>query len=174
MEIIKRKMLHGTRFLSFEIGDETYGMEIMNVKELMGMTSITPIPQTPSFIKGVLNLRGNIVPVIDLRLKFGMPAKEYTKRTCIIITDIKTSSETALMGLVVDNIQEVIGIPDEKISRIPYINAKIKSEYIKGIADTPEGIKIILDVVRILNEEELAKLADLDANVNTRNTRSNS
>jgi purine-binding chemotaxis protein CheW len=138
-------------------------MEILKVKELMGMSEITPLPQTPDFIRGVINLRGQIIPIVDLRLDFGLPFKEYTKRTSIIVVELEYQGEAMLIGLVVDSIEEVISIPEEKISRIPYINAKVKAEYIKGIANTSEGIKIILDVVKVLNDEELAAIKGTSA-----------
>jgi purine-binding chemotaxis protein CheW len=163
MEIARRKSLSGARFLSFRLDTEAYCMEILKVKELMGMSEITPLPQTPDFIRGVINLRGQIIPIVDLRLDFGLPFKEYTKRTSIIVVELEYQGEAMLIGLVVDSIEEVISIPEEKISRIPYINAKVKAEYIKGIANTSEGIKIILDVVKVLNDEELAAIKGTSA-----------
>jgi purine-binding chemotaxis protein CheW len=160
MEMTKRKLLNGARFLSFTVDNENYCIDILKVKELMGMTTITPLPRTPQFIRGVINLRGQIIPIIDLRLKFGLSFQEYTKRTCIIVVEVSYEGENILMGLVVDAIQEVVSIPEEKMSKIPYINAKIRSEYIKGIADTPEGMKIILDVLKVLSDEELAAVKD--------------
>jgi len=154
MEITKRKLMNGARFLSFILDNELYCMEILKVKELMGMTSITPIPQTNEYIRGVINLRGQIIPIIDLRLIFELQFKEYTKRTSIVVVDVDVENEAMLMGLIVDSIQEVISIPEDKISKVPYINSKIKSEYIKGIGNTPDGIIIILDVVKILNSKE--------------------
>jgi len=158
MEMTKRKLLNGARFLSFTVDGENYCMDILKVKELMGMTAITPLPRTPQFIRGVINLRGRIIPVIDLRLKFGLSFEEYTKRTCIIVVEVAYEGETVLMGLVVDTIQDVVSIPEEKLSKIPYINARIKSEYIRGIADTPEGMKIVLDVLKVLSGEELEEV----------------
>ncbi|MCK9170883.1 MAG: chemotaxis protein CheW [Treponema sp.] len=155
MEMTKRKLLNGARFLSFTLNGENYCMDILKVKELMGMTSVTPLPRTPEFIRGVINLRGQIIPVIDLRLKFGLSFREYTKRTCIIVVEVEYSGDIVLMGLVVDSIQDVVSIPEEKLTKIPYINARIKSEYIRGVADTPEGMKIVLDVLRVLSEKEL-------------------
>jgi len=156
MEMTKRKLLNGSRFLSFMVDSESYCMDILKVKELMGMTAITPLPRTPQFIRGVINLRGQIIPIVDLRLKFGLSFREYTKRTCIIVVEVAYSGDTILMGLVVDSIQDVVSISDDKMSKIPYINAKIRSEYIRSIADTPEGMKIVLDVLRVLSDEELA------------------
>jgi purine-binding chemotaxis protein CheW len=168
MEMAKRKLLNGARFLNFSLAGESYCIDILKVKELMGMTSVTPLPRTPAFIRGVINLRGQIIPVIDLRLKFGLEFQEYAKRTCIIVVEVAYSDENVLMGLVVDSIQDVVSIPEEKLSKIPYINARIKSEYIRGVADTPEGIKIVLDVLKVLNEEELAVVkGTADAQVET-------
>ncbi len=160
MEMTRRKLLNGARFLSFTLDGENYCIDILKVKELMGMTAITPLPRTPAFIRGVINLRGQIIPVIDLRLRFGLKFRDYTKRTCIMVVEVTYEGENVLMGLVVDAIQDVVSIPDEKLSKIPYVSAHIKSEYIRGVADTPEGMKIVLDVLRILNEEELATVKD--------------
>lgn len=162
MEVTKRKTLTGSRFLSFVLNKEEYGIEILKIKEIMGMTDITVIPQTPSFIKGVINLRGQIIPIIDLRVKFDMPAEQYTDRTCIIVVELDYQNEITLMGLVVDSIQEVVNIAEEKITKVPYINAKIKSDYIKGIAETGDTIKIILDITRVLTEEEFVALKKLE------------
>ncbi len=158
MGISRMKGLGGSRYLNFTLEKESYCMEILKVKELMGMTGITPLPQTPPFIRGVINLRGQIIPIIDLRLKFGMSFLEYHKRTSIIVVELEMEGDTVLMGLVVDAIQEVIAIPDEKISILPYINTKVKAEYVRGVAETPEGMKIVLDVHKILSDEEFVQL----------------
>lgn len=162
METNKRKTLSGARFLSFVLNDEEYCIEILKIKEIMGMTNITPIPQTPEFIKGVINLRGQIIPIIDLRLKFQMLFKDYSKRTSIIIVELLYEKEKTLMGIVVDTIKEVVGIPEEKITKIPYINAKIKTEYIRGMTEMGNSIKIILDIAKVLNEEEFSMIKELD------------
>ena len=162
MDVTKRKTLMGERFLSFILNEEEYCIEILRIKEIMGMTDITEIPQTPDFIKGVINLRGQIIPIIDLRVKFEMPSAEYTDRTCIIVAEMTYEDEMTLMGIVIDSIQEVINIPQEKISKVPYINAKIKSEYIEGIAETGETIKIILDIKKVLTEEEFVLIKKID------------
>ena len=170
MEITKRKTLTGSRYLSFVLNDEEYCIEILKIKEIMGMTDITTIPQTPEFIKGVINLRGQIIPIIDLRLKFEMPYKDYNDRTCIVVVELNYEEEMTLMGIVVDSIQEVINIPEEKISQVPFINAKIKSEYINGIAETGESIKIVLDITKVITEEEFVMLKDIDKSRTVKNT----
>lgn len=158
MENNRRRTSAGSRFLNFTLAGESYCMEILKVKELMGMTEITPLPQTPEFIRGVINLRGQIIPIIDLRLKFGLAFEKYHKRTSIIVVELNFAGDMLLMGLVVDAIHEVIPIPEEKINPLPYINSRVKAEYIRGVADTPEGMKIILDVVKILSDEEFVQL----------------
>jgi purine-binding chemotaxis protein CheW len=154
MNTLRRKALVGDRYLSFQLEAETYGISILAVRELMGMVAITTLPKTPEFIQGVINLRGQIIPIIDLRLKFGLPFQAYHKRTSIMVVEVEVEGEKVLMGLVVDAIEEVVGIPPDKISRVPYINAKVKADFIQGIAETPDGILILLDIVRILKEEE--------------------
>ena len=158
MEISRMRTLAGSRYLNFTLDKESYCMEILKVKELMGMTDITPLPQTPPFIRGVINLRGQIIPIIDLRLKFGMEFLPYTKRTSIIVVEVETDGDLALMGLVVDSIQEVIAIAEEKIKVLTYINTRVKAEYVRGVADTSEGMKIVLDVMKVLSDEEFVQL----------------
>jgi len=160
MEMTRRKLLSGARYMSFMLDSESYCIDILKVKELMGMTAITPLPRTPQFIRGVINLRGKIIPIIDLRLKFGLTFTEYTKRTCIIVVELAYSGETILMGLVVDSIQDVVSIPEDKLSKLPYVNSRIKSEYIKGVADTSDGMKIVLDVLKVLSDDEIAVVKD--------------
>ena len=169
MEITKRKSLTGTRYLSFILNKEDYCIEILKIKEIMGMIEITELPQTPDFIKGVINLRGVIIPIIDLRLKFDMPFINYTDRTCIIVVELFYEEENTFMGIVVDKIQEVVSIPEEKISKVPYINAKIKSEYIEGIAETPDGMEIILDITKVLTEDEFIHVKNIGNEVNKEN-----
>lgn len=154
MEMNRRKIMSGERFLSFALNAEEYCIEIGKIREIMGMVAISTLPQTPDFIKGVINLRGRIIPIIDLRAKFGMESREYTDRTCIIVVDLPAENEVILMGVVVDTIQEVVGIPAEKISEVGYVNARIKSDYIKGIAEAEKGIKIILDIAKVLSADE--------------------
>ena len=161
MEMNRRKIMSGERFLSFVLNGEEYCIEIGKIREIMGMTAISKLPQTPDFIKGVINLRGRIIPIIDLRIKFGMEAQDYTDRTCIIVVDLPADGETVLMGVVVDTIQEVVGIPAEKISEVPYVNARIRSEYIKGIAEAEKGIKIILDIAKVLSADEFESVKSL-------------
>lgn len=118
MENTRKKMSVGERYLSFVIDNENYCIDILKVKELLGMTTITPLPKTDNFIKGVINLRGQIIPIIDLRLKFGLEEIPYTKQTGIIIVEVSFSGEGMLMGIIVDRILEVINITEDNISKI--------------------------------------------------------
>jgi purine-binding chemotaxis protein CheW len=152
------RTLTGSRYLNFTLENESYCIEILKVKELMGMTDITPLPQTPPFIRGVINLRGQIIPIIDLRLKFGLDFLPYHKRTTIIVVEVDIEGDSMLLGLVVDSIQEVVAIAEEKIKSLPYINTRVKAEYVRGVADTPDGMKIILDVLKVLSDEEFVQL----------------
>jgi purine-binding chemotaxis protein CheW len=158
METTRRKANTGPRYLNFALADESYGIEILRVKELMGMTPITTIPQTPAFIRGFINLRGQIIPIIDLRLKFALPFKEYNKRTSIIVVEVPFAGELLMMGLVVDTIRDVVSVPEEQINHLPYINAKVHSEYIAGVAKLETGVMIILDVVKVLNNDEFVQV----------------
>lgn len=171
MEMAKRKVITGERFLSFSLEGEEYCLEIMKVKELLGLTDITHIPQTPPFIKGVINLRGQIIPIVDLRLKFGMSAKAYDKRTTIIVVEVNFEGDLILMGILVDTISEVIGIPEDKFNKVPYINSKIHSDFIKGIANMPNGIKIVLDIGKILSEDEFVTIKSIEKKENPENRR---
>lgn len=162
MEINRRKALSGARFLSFELDGEVYCMDILKAKELMGMVEITPLPQTPPYVRGVINLRGRVIPVVDLRVKFGLKVKEDNKSTSIIVADVEFQGTPLLIGVVVDAVREVVNIPDDKISSIPYINAKVKAEYIRGIANRSEEMLIILDVIHVLNDDDYVLLKTVE------------
>lgn len=162
MKSFNNKVQAADRYLSFCLMDEEYCIEILKVKEIMAMVNITKIPQTPPFIQGVINLRGDIVPIIDLRLRFEMDFKEYTERTTIIIVELDYKEQKTLLGIAVDAIREVIIIPEERRSAVPYINSRIKSDYIKGIAELNNTIRIMLDIDMILSEEEKAVIKELN------------
>jgi len=142
------------QFVTFIIGDETYGVEILTVQEIIGMIPITPIPNSLNFMKGVINLRGAVVPVVDMRLKFGMEEKQYTEFTVILIVEIKKK----LVGMIVDAVSDVLGIPVHEIQDTPHYAAKIDIDYIKGIGKNGDDLIIILDVDKILTTEEFSKL----------------
>lgn len=141
------------KFLTFTLGKENYGIEIQFVTEIIGIQAITEVPELPAYIKGIINLRGNIIPVMDVRLRFGKAAMEYNDRTCIIVIDI----QSIFIGLIVDSVSEVITIPDQEIVPPPKMN-KIENRFIKGIGTSGNEVKLLLDCEKLLNEEEAETL----------------
>jgi len=143
------------KYLTFSLDTEEYGIGILKVKEIIGMMRITPVPQTPEFVKGVINLRGKVIPVIDLRLRFGMESIEYSERTCIIVVEIQSASGRIPIGIVVDSVSEVLNIKGSDIEETPTFGTKLETDYILGMAKMGGGVKILLDIDRILNAEDL-------------------
>jgi purine-binding chemotaxis protein CheW len=142
------------KYLTFSLGQEEYGIGILKVKEIIGMMPVTPVPQSPGFVKGVINLRGKVIPVVDLRSKFGMEPKEYSERTCIIVVEIHGSTEQLLMGVVVDAVSEVLNIRGTEIEDTPTFGVKLDTGYILGLAKTDKALKILLDIDRVFHNEE--------------------
>jgi purine-binding chemotaxis protein CheW len=147
------------KYLTFTLADEEYGIGILKIKEIIGMMPITPVPQTPEFIKGVVNLRGKVIPVMDLRLRFGMPAIDYSERTCIIVVEIGGQAGTIQIGIVVDAVSEVLNIKSDEIEPTPSFGTRLNTDYILGMAKMGGGIKILLDINRVLSSEETALMA---------------
>lgn len=143
------------KYLTFVLAGEEYGIGILKVKEIIGMMAITMVPQTPGYIKGVINLRGKVIPVVDLRLKFGMAATDYTERTCIIVVEIGDKSDRVLIGIVVDSVSEVLNIRAGDIEETPNFGTRLQTDYILGMAKAGGGIKILLDIDQVLHAEEL-------------------
>jgi len=146
------------KYLTFALADEEYGISILKVKEIIGMMPVTSVPQTPGFVKGVINLRGKVIPVVDLRLKFGMDEIEYTERTCIIVVEIMGASGAILMGIVVDSVSEVLNIKGDDIEDAPTFGASLDTDYISGMAKIEGDVKILLDIDRVLSAEEIVAL----------------
>jgi purine-binding chemotaxis protein CheW len=151
----------GGKYLTFSLCEEEYGLEILKLREIIGMVTITSVPQTPEFVKGVINLRGKVLPVVDLRLRFGMQAAPYTKRTCIIIVEIAAESGRITIGIVVDAVSEVIHIKAEDIEAAPEFGGSMNTRYILGMAKIDESVKILLDIDNVLSrsDTELLKKA---------------
>ena len=146
------------KYLTFSLADEEYGIGILKIKEIIGMMPITTVPQTPEFVKGVINLRGKVIPVIDLRLRFGMEAIDYTERTCIIVVEIEGSAGTVQIGIVVDAVSEVLNVNAEDVEETPTFGAKLNTDYILGMAKMEGGVKILLDIDRVLSNDEVSLL----------------
>jgi purine-binding chemotaxis protein CheW len=149
------------KYLTFMLGDEDYGLEILKVREIIGMMDITAIPQTPPYIKGVINLRGRVIPVIDLRLKFGLPSLDYGERTCIIVADVAGGDGPMQMGVVVDAVSEVMHVSSEEIEPPPSFGTGLSTSYLLGIAKARDRIKILLDIDQVLTAEELAGMEQM-------------
>ena len=146
------------KYLTFTLAGEEYGISILKVKEIIGMMPITSVPRTPDFVKGVINLRGKVIPVVDLRLKFGMEEMDYTDRTCIIVVEIQTQTGTVMIGIVVDAVSEVLNIKEDLIEETPTFGAKMDTDYILGMAKMEGGVKILLDIDRVLSADEVVAL----------------
>lgn len=145
-----------SQFVTFLIANESYGVEVLSVKEILGMTAITPVPNTLDFMKGVINLRGEVVPVVDMRRKFGLDAKEYDGFTVIIIVEVKKR----LIGMIVDAVSDVADIPVNAIQSTPHFSAQIETDFIRGIGQVGENLIIILDVDRILTTDEFNRIEE--------------
>lgn len=143
------------KYLTFSLSGEEYGIGILKVKEIIGLMAITTIPRMPAYLKGVINLRGKVIPVIDLRLKFTMAEADYTERTCIIVVEIAGGAGRLLIGVIVDSVSEVLNVKGADIEDTPAFGAKLDTEYILGMAKTGGRVKILLDIDRVLNSEEL-------------------
>ena len=143
------------KYLTFQLGREEFGIRVLKVREIMGMQDITAVPQTPTHVRGVINLRGKVVPVIDLRIKFGLPAAEYTQRTCIIVTQVQMESGALLVGIIVDAVSEVVNLTSAEIEDTPDFGEDIGSRYLLGMAKTKGKVKILLDIDRVLSLQEL-------------------
>jgi len=144
------------KYLTFYLGKEVYGIDIYHVIEIVGIQKITEIPDMPDYVKGVINLRGQVIPVMDVRIRFNMPPLQYNDRTCVIVTRL----ENEHIGLVVDIVEEVVSIPEHDISSPPKIGKKKSREYIKGMGKTGSDVKIILDVNKLLFEKELQEITE--------------
>ncbi|HUU40262.1 MAG TPA: chemotaxis protein CheW [Desulfatiglandales bacterium] len=144
------------KYLTFTLDNEEYGIGILKIKEIIGMMPITPVPQTPEFVKGVINLRGKVIPVVDLRLRFGMNSIEYNERTCIIVVEIETVAGTIMIGIVVDSVSEVLNIKREDIEDTPTFGTSLDIDYILGMAKMGGRVKILLDIDKVLSSEDIS------------------
>jgi purine-binding chemotaxis protein CheW len=140
------------KYLTFILAGEEYGIGILKVKEIIGMMTITSLPQTPGYIKGLINLRGKVIPVVDLRLKSGMESIGYTERTCIIVVDTWGSQREIQMGIIVDSVYEVINIKQGEIVDTPTFGTRLGTDYILGMAKMVGGVKILLDIDCVLSD----------------------
>lgn len=150
------KTLEGKKFLTFLMANEKYGLEILKVREIIGIMDVTPVPTTPAFVRGVINLRGKVIPVVDLRLKFGMEPKEDTQRTCIIVVHLAREGQEMIMGIIVDEVSEVLDIDQDQIEPPPSFGADIRTDFILGMGKVNQRVVTMLDIDRVLSEREIA------------------
>ena len=148
------------KYLTFKLGSESYGVTVLKVREIIRLQPLTLVPQMPSYIKGVLNLRGKIVPVIDLRRKFDLPEIQNTEHTCIVVVQVALPSETTMiMGVIVDGVEEVVQIAAEEIEPTPDFGAQVDTQYILGMAKIKGAVKILLHIDQVVAGESLELLA---------------
>ena len=143
------------KYLTFALASEEYGLEILKVREIIGYMAITAVPQTPEHVKGVINLRGQVIPVVDLRAKFGMETTETTEETCIIVVEITQGAKKFNTGIVVDRVQEVLDIPGENIEESPQFGSSVNTDFILGMGKVGDAVKILLDIDKVLAGENL-------------------
>jgi purine-binding chemotaxis protein CheW len=146
------------KYLTFSMANEEYGIGILKIREIIGMMPITSVPKTPEFVKGVINLRGKVIPVIDLRLRFNMDSIDYNERTCIIVVEILGQSATVQVGIVVDSVSEVLNIKQNEIEDTPTFGTSLNTDFILGMAKMEGGVKILLDIDQVLTSDELSLL----------------
>jgi len=144
------------QYLTFKLGEEVFGLDVGKVREILDFTTITKVPRTPEFMRGVINLRGSVVPVVDMRVKFGMSATEKTVNTCIIVAEVELEGDTIVLGALVDSVQEVFELEPGQIEPAPRIGTKLKTEFIKGMGKRDERFIILLDVDKAFSAEELS------------------
>jgi purine-binding chemotaxis protein CheW len=143
------------KYLVFHLGREEFGIRVLKVREIMGVQDITAVPQTPTYVKGVINLRGKVIPVVDLRLKFGLPEAEYTQRTCIIVVQVQGEAGVMPMGIVVDGVAEVLTLTPADIEDTPDFGQGVATPYLLGMAKIKGKVKILLEIDQVLTRQEL-------------------
>ena len=149
------KITEARQYLTFKMEEEVFALDVGKVREILDYTTITKVPQTPDYMKGVINLRGSVVPVVDMRLKFNMPAQERTVDTCIIVVEIAIDREQTVLGALVDSVQEVFELEPAQVEPAPRIGTKLNTEFILGMGKRDDHFVIILDIDKVFSSEEL-------------------
>ncbi len=144
------------QYLTFKLDEEVFGIDVSNVREILEFSTVTRVPKTPEYMRGVINLRGSVVPVLDMRLKFGLPETEKTINTCIVVTEVTAGDENIIIGALVDSVQEVFELESDRIEPAPRIGMQLNTEFIKGMGKKDDRFVIILDVNKIFTFDELA------------------
>ena len=146
------------QYLTFKLSDEIFALDVAKVREILEITNITKVPQTPDFMRGVINLRGGVVPVVDMRLKFGMSATEQTVNTCIIVVEVSMDGDSTLLGALADSVQEVVEMEPESIEAAPHIGTKLNTDFIKGMGKVNTSFVMILDIDKVFSTTELSDM----------------
>ncbi|MGE0862586.1 MAG: chemotaxis protein CheW [Vicinamibacterales bacterium] len=149
-EVKKAAAAAAGKYLTFALAQEEYGLLVIKVREIIKIMDITAVPQMPDHVKGVINLRGKVIPIIDLRLKFGLPVQEYTERTCIIVAEVEVEDRKVMLGIIVDSVSEVLNIANDEIEPAPDFGERLDTDYMQGIAKIKGKVKILLDLDRVL------------------------
>ncbi len=150
------------KYLTFTLGSEVYGLEILKVQEIIGLMSITNVPQTPDYVRGVINLRGKVIPVVELRRKFHLEAVQDTERTCIIVVQVASAGGTVIMGILVDEVSEVVDVARDQLEPAPSFGSNISTEFILAMGKIGEHVVILLDIDRVLTEGDFDMLSELN------------
>lgn len=148
------------QYLTFKLADEIFALDVAKVREILEMTTITKVPQTPEFMRGVINLRGSVVPVIDLKQNFAMPRTEQTINTCIIVVEVSLDEETLVLGALADSVQEVVEMEPELIEPPPRLGTKLNTEFIKGMGKVDSDFVMILDIDKVFSREDLTEIQE--------------
>jgi purine-binding chemotaxis protein CheW len=154
------EILEATQYLTFRLEDEVFALDISKVREVLEYTTVTKVPRTPDFMCGVINLRGGVVPVVNMRLKFGMPDAEKTVNTCIIIVEVTLDGETTVLGALADSVQEVMDLEPDQIEPAPKIGTRLRTDFIKGMGKQDNKFIMILDIDKVFSADELALVQD--------------
>src|SRR5512136_1454219 len=154
----EQRNMETTQYLTFKLRDEVFALDIGKVREVLDFTSVTKVPQTPDFMRGVINLRGNVVPVVDLRLKFGMQMTEKSVNTCVIIAEVQLDGESVQLGAMADSVQEVLDLEAEQIEPPPRLGTKLNTDFIRGMGKHNDQFIIILDIDKVFSAEELSEV----------------
>ena len=150
------------KYLTFQLGEEIYGLEILKVQEIIGMMTITRVPRTPDFTRGVINLRGKVIPVVELRKKFGLDAVEDTEKTCIIVVQITLNDSLLPMGLLVDEVSEVLDVSSDQLEPAPHFGGSVNIDFILGIGKVDERVVMLLDVDKALSVDEIKTVTSIE------------
>ena len=154
--------INGTRqYLTFQLGDEVFAIDVVNVREILEFSTVTKVPRSPEYMRGVINLRGSVVPVFDMRLKFAMTSTEKTINTCIVVVEVSFEGEDVIIGALVDCVQEVFELESQQIEPAPRIGTRLRTEFIRGMGKKDDGFIIILDIDKVFSAEEISSVQQM-------------